>query len=575
MSKYLDDTGLLRFWQKLKTTFAGAPADLCAEQGKPIFDGMYIDATTHALVESAGISNRALIFEIEPNTTYVIECPVASTKRAGTFVTNAVNAVATSYETVTGKDSMEITSGPTDAYLVVQVFVNGDNENIALYQRKVRVDKKSDFNAYAKRNDLAGCEEHIPLVVGTQTTKTGSWTGEAPTITELKDGQSIRYWLPAEPTGNATLNLTLADDTETGALPVYFRGTTRMTTHLAVNNCAVFTYREDVQIGSSTYTGWWYNYGYYVDTVSRTRADNLRPVAGDTIIYGRNIVLEDGDGVFRSITRSNSTNTSHTCATQGFKNPAEMFYYSYSSNVAVGATMASNYMFSAYNALDFRYNSNCGTTLIPNHPIYLIFEHKTDGLYYLKTGAWWTQTLPTTDDGYVYVYVGHAYSTNYYNFAPSHPMLCCRNGVIVPYAGEVAMKDDVYTKAEVNALIPESSSIQSKWFSTHRGGETDLFHITELSNQCLCYIYIDFGGALFKTLMLAAPGGNLTVSVIADSSPAYDFSFSTAIAYDDEDDDLSWYKVLRITNNLTSDQAWDVDGFTAYVIPIMGTPPTL
>ena len=567
MSKYLDDTGLLRFWQKLKATFAGAPADLCAEQGKPIFDGMYIDATTHALVESAGISNRALIFEIEPNTTYVIECPVASTKRAGTFVTNAENAVATSYQTITGKDSMEITSGPTDAYLVVQVFANGDNENIALYQRKVRVDKKSDFNAYAKRNDLAGCEEHIPLVVGTQTTKTASWTGEAPTITELKDGQSIRYWLPAEPTGNATLNLTLADDTETGALPVYFRGTTRMTTHLAVNNCAVFTYREDVQIGSSTYTGWWYNYGYYVDTVSRTRADNLRPVAGDTIIYGRNIVLEDGDGVFRSITRSNSTNTSHTCATQGFKNPAEMFYYSNSSNVAVGATMASNYMFSAYNALDFRYNSNCGTTLIPNHPIYLIFEHKTDGLYYLKTGAWWTQTLPTTDDGYVYVYVGHAYSTNYYNFAPSHPMLCCRNGVIVPYAGKVAMKADVYTKAEVytktevDALIPGEQTAGS---TTYDGKQHDLFAIEGYVAPFTALILLK-GDTFFKAAMVTVCGGNLVVYEFIDSDPSEFFTWMVVKKGDNNE-----ITSVRVTN-----VGANADYITFIIIPLNGTVPPM
>lgn len=306
---------------------------------------------------------------------------------------------------------------------------------------------------------------HVPLVIGTQTAKTSAWTGDAPTISELKDGQSIRYWLPVDPDSSATLNLTLANGTQTGAKNIYFRGATRLTTHLAVNNWGTFTYRENVQIGSSHYTGWWYQYAYYTDTVSRIRCDNLRPVAGDTIIYGRNIVLEDGDGVFRSITRSNSTNTSHTCATQGFQNPSEMFYYLYSSNVAVGATMANNYMYSAYNALDFRYNSNCGTSLVANHPIYLIFEHRADGLYYLKSDVWWTQDLPTSEDGYVYVYVGHAYSTNYYNFAPSHPMLWYKDGKVVPYSA-VGSSGGGGSDSQVTTLNLSSGSGLSLWTPT-------------------------------------------------------------------------------------------------------------
>lgn len=305
---------------------------------------------------------------------------------------------------------------------------------------------------------------HVPLVIGTQTESTGSWTGNAPTIDTLQHGQTIKYWLPYAGTGDATLNLTLADGTTTGPIPVYYRASTRMTTHVAVSNIAVLTYLNNITIGDTAYTGWWLNLAYYkdTDTVSRIRCDSLRPVAGDTIIYGRNIVLMDGDGVFRSITRSNSTNTSHTCATQGFQNPAEMFYYSYSNNVAAGATMATNYMWSAYNALDFRYNSNCGTTLTKNEPIYLIFEHRSDGLYYLVSSKWWTQDLPTSEDGKIYVYVGHAYSTSYYNFAPSHPMLWYHNGKVVPYAGPESGGSGG-TDSQTTTLNLSSGSGQSLW----------------------------------------------------------------------------------------------------------------
>lgn len=355
-------------------------------------------------------------------------------------------------------------------------------------------------------------ETHIPLVVGTQTAKTGTWTGNAPTLSELHDGQSIRYWLPEEPSGNATLNLTLADGTKTGAKNIYFRSTSRLTTHLAVNNWATFTYRENVQIGSSHYTGWWYQYGYYVDTVSRTRADNLRPVAGDSIIYGRNIVLEDGTGVFRSITNSNSTDTNHTPSNKGFKNPSEMFYYSYSSNVAIGKTMANNYMYSAYNALNFEYCSNCGTSLHAGHPIYLIFEHKADGLYYLKPDVWWTQDLPTTEDGYVYVYVGHAYSTSYYNLAPSHPMVWFKDGKVVPYSavgsgggGSV----DAYTKAESDARY--GAVAKGSWYLVANQGQS-ILDVSEDDDGFACLITFHSSATHGVWFMSKANGSEVAIT---------------------------------------------------------------
>ena len=59
------------------------------------------------------------------------------------------------------------------------------------------------------------------VIVGTQTAATNTWTGNA-TFSELKDGQTILYWLPfAGTSSSATLNLTLSDGTATGAARVY------------------------------------------------------------------------------------------------------------------------------------------------------------------------------------------------------------------------------------------------------------------------------------------------------------------------------------------------------------------
>lgn len=104
----------------------------------------------------------------------------------------------------------------------------------------------------------------LPFVVGTQTAATGSWTGTATTISALTDGLTIRYWLPYAGSGNATLNLTLADGKTTGAVNCYYSGTTRLTTHYAAGNVITLTYRSGVSIAGSTttYTGWWADANY-------------------------------------------------------------------------------------------------------------------------------------------------------------------------------------------------------------------------------------------------------------------------------------------------------------------------
>lgn len=80
---------------------------------------------------------------------------------------------------------------------------------------------------------------------GTQTAKTGSWTGVTRDAT-LATGKTIAYRLPYAGDGNATLNLTLNGSTAspkptTGAKEVYL-GTTRMTTHFGAGSIINMTY---------------------------------------------------------------------------------------------------------------------------------------------------------------------------------------------------------------------------------------------------------------------------------------------------------------------------------------------
>ena len=84
------------------------------------------------------------------------------------------------------------------------------------------------------------------VIVGTQTAATAAWKGVA-SFSELKDKQQILYWLPVTSASNATLNLTLADGTTTGAKNVYIGGSTRCGTHVAAGNLITMIYHRMVR----------------------------------------------------------------------------------------------------------------------------------------------------------------------------------------------------------------------------------------------------------------------------------------------------------------------------------------
>ena len=93
----------------------------------------------------------------------------------------------------------------------------------------------------------------------------------------LFDGMQITYWLNKAAGENATLNLTLASGTTTGAIPCYYSGTTRLGTEYEPGNTIRFTYRENVTIGATTIAaGWWSDANYTV-------SDSIFVMDGDLV----------------------------------------------------------------------------------------------------------------------------------------------------------------------------------------------------------------------------------------------------------------------------------------------------
>lgn len=81
----------------------------------------------------------------------------------------------------------------------------------------------------------------VYTVKGTQTESTGSWTGVLNGVSALYDGLTIAYFLPYSGDGNATLNLTLDGNVQTGAINCYV-GTDRLSTQYLPGMVITLTY---------------------------------------------------------------------------------------------------------------------------------------------------------------------------------------------------------------------------------------------------------------------------------------------------------------------------------------------
>ncbi len=240
------------------------------------------------------------------------------------------------------------------------------------------------------------------IVVGTQTASTSAWTGKT-SLSTLKDGQQLTYWLPIASTSTSvTLNLTLKDNTTTGAVPCYYSGTTRLSTHYSAGNAIHLTYRVNVTIGTTTIAkGWWADANYDSNTYDRIRLNNA--ITAKSAISASRLIVSDAGGYF------------HLAASVPFDVTKPILWAA--SAVAAEATATTNYL--SYPSCTLR-NNKSGYTGTAQKTCYIVGA--LDGEYFTPTEALFTTNIPDEEDGLIYIALGVMYSTYQVYLYPEHPM---------------------------------------------------------------------------------------------------------------------------------------------------------
>ena len=264
-------------------------------------------------------------------------------------------------------------------------------------------------------------EQSIEYIVGTQTAATNVWKGVTKDAS-LRIGKVIAYYLPFAGTSTAaTLNLTLADGSTTGAIALRRTASSTVTTQFAADNVIIMIYDGD----------YWKVAAYY-DTNTNTIGYQVRTNSGTLpmtdIVYRYRLLFTSADNAhFVPANKSSSTNATakrDTCQTP--INPfGPIVYYGTTASVSAGSSPSAANIWQQYGGITLGYSFNrTGAALVLEYPkpIYLKCAPQSDGSAIIDAESPYVQALPNTADGKIYIYLGIAYSATAIELRLEHPI---------------------------------------------------------------------------------------------------------------------------------------------------------
>lgn len=246
------------------------------------------------------------------------------------------------------------------------------------------------------------------------------FTATVPEITELRDGVCV-FLMNGVVTSASGFTINING---LGAKPAYqtMAAATRVTTLFNVNYTMLFVYNSKRVAGGC----WDMYYGYNSDT--NTIAYNVRtatsPGIMNKVCYRYQFLFSLPNG---KIEPSNTTSNKPSLLTKALTTetwcPFEpIYYYASTGTINAGSAASASYCYMQHSTCDLRYAFNAGTTLTIDKPVYIRCVPQGDCQVKLDGDNCITQTLPSTADGKVYLFLGKAYSSYQIWLSQTHPI---------------------------------------------------------------------------------------------------------------------------------------------------------
>lgn len=274
----------------------------------------------------------------------------------------------------------------------------------------------------------------IPFAEVDNTSTATVFTATVPGIAELKSGVCcmLRNGVVTSASG-FTVNIN-----GLGGKPCYtnLAAATRDTTIFNIAYTMLFVYNEDLDDGAG---GWIIYRGYDANTNTigyQVRTNSSALPASDKF-YRYRLLFTSADGT-KYVPANTSTSTNATASRTTNTRPIDPFgeikYYSTTTAVEAGSKPSVTAIWQQYTlTLGYSFNTTgAALTMTADKPVYLRCAPQADGSAVME---YFTQALPSTADGKIYIYLGIAYSATAIELSYHHPVYYYNNSGIRLWTG--------------------------------------------------------------------------------------------------------------------------------------------
>ena len=391
--------------------------------GIPNMGPKYVPPTTIQLIEGLQVEIKALKRIIEglaPESevaalTETVNAIDGQLDTLTTVTIPAINSALGDKEDVANKvTSISLSSTDTEYPSAKCVYDEVKN----LY---TAVDNKADGYTVGHAAKMTAA---IPYGECDSTSTNTAFTVTVPGIRELASGVCclVRNGVVTSASG-CTLNVN-----GLGAKPIYssMAEATAVTTGWNINYTMLFVYDA-----SNTHVsgGCWMMY-YGIDTNTNTIGYQLRTnsysLPMTSVVYRYRLLFTSADHA-HFVPANNSTSTNATANRTVCQDPIDPFgpivYYGTTASVNQGSRPAVASLWQQYQVtLGYSFAKGSALQMATWKPVYLKCAPQSDGSAIIDSTEPWVQTLPSTNDGKIYIFLGVAYSETALELNMLHPI---------------------------------------------------------------------------------------------------------------------------------------------------------
>ena len=282
----------------------------------------------------------------------------------------------------------------------------------------------------------------IPFAQVDDTSTNTVFTATVPGITELRSGVCV-FLMNGVVTSASGFTVNING---LGAKPVYstLAAESRATTLFNVAYTLFLVYNEERVSG-----GCWdayYGYDSNTNTIGYQLRTNSTTMPTLDKFYRYRLLFTAADRkhfVPANASSSTSADTAKTTTQRPIDPFGAIYYYGHTTAINANANPTTSYFWTQYSfALGYSFNRTGSALTLTNHaPVYIKCAPQADGSAIIDADTPFVQTLPSTADGKIYIFLGIASSATAVELVPEHPVFCYRNGAIQPWTPLMAELD--------------------------------------------------------------------------------------------------------------------------------------